>query len=259
ISSVIDDGDHNVTHIIRGEDHVVNTAVQVQLFEALGFDVPAFGHFPLMMGADGKGLSKRLGSLSIEDLRHENISPAALVAYLARLGTATAPSAEDDMKTLIADFDAAAFGRASPRFDHHELASINGKFLHATSFADIREKLAAIDSRADNESFWLAVSGNLERLSDVTYWADVCFGDIEANIAEDDKEFLTKAASLLPDGDYDETTWSSWTKAIKEATDRKGKTLFLPLRKALTGRENGPELRDLLPIIGKDRAASRLG
>ncbi|WP_420547109.1 glutamate--tRNA ligase [Curvivirga sp.] len=258
ISSVVDDGDHDVTHIIRGEDHVVNTAVQVQLFEALGFNVPGFGHYPLMMGADGKGLSKRLGSLSIEDMRKDKMSAQALVAYLARLGTSTAPTGEDDMQALIDTFDAGAYGRASPRYEPHELETINAKFLHQTAFTDIRETLAEIDSRADSEIFWAAVSGNLENLNAVSYWADVCFGEIEPVVADDDKEFLVKASDLLPDGDYDETTWKTWTGAVKDATDRKGKTLFLPLRKALTGKENGPELRDLLPIIGKERAASRL-
>ncbi len=258
ISSVVDDGENDVTHVIRGEDHVVNTAVQVQLFEALDFKVPGFGHYPLMMGADGKGLSKRLGSLSIEDMRKDEFNPQALVAYLTRLGTSTAPSADDDMKALIDSFEAGAYGRASPRYEPEELQNINAKFLHQTPFADIQGKLASIDERADNEMFWAAVSGNLNSINDIKSYVDICFGDIEPIIADEDKEFLATAAGLLPEDDYDETTWKTWTSAVKEATDRKGKGLFLPLRKALTAQENGPELRDLLPIIGKDRAASRL-
>lgn len=259
LSSVVDDGEMLMTHVIRGEDHVANTAVQVQLFQALGYDVPEFAHMPLMMGADGKSLSKRVGSLSLADLREQGVEPLALVAYLSRLGTSIAADGSEKMTDLIAKFDIADYGRASPRYEPEELDMLNAKVIHHTSFADVEGRLAAMGLDRVSEPFWNAIHGNIGKLSDVGHWGNVCFGSIDPDIDVEDADFIKDAAGLLPADPWDETTWDAWIGAVKEATGRKGKGLFMPLRKALTGKPHGPELKDLLPLIGRTRVLSRLG
>lgn len=258
LSSVVDDGELFITHVIRGEDHVANTAVQVQLFEALGYDVPAFAHMPLMMGADGKSLSKRVGSLSLADLREQGVEPLALVAYLSRLGTSIAADGSESMADLIAKYDIADYGRASPRYEPEELDVLNAKVIHHTSFADVKERLSGMGLANADETFWNAIRGNIGRVADAAYWGDVCFGSVGPDIAEEDAEFIATAATLLPEEPWDEDTWGAWINAVKEATGRKGKGLFMPLRKALTGKPHGPELKDLLPLIGRERVLQRM-
>ncbi|MGO1120853.1 glutamate--tRNA ligase [Rhodovibrionaceae bacterium A322] len=258
LSSVVDDIELGITHILRGEDHVANTAVQVQLFEALDGVVPTFAHLPLLTDAQGGGLSKRLGSLSLENLRDDGLEPMALNAYMAHLGTPDAAEVALNLEALVGSFDISRFGRATPKFDPEELRPINARILHAEGYDAAKDWLAA-DGMADfGEDLWDAVHGNLEVRQDARLWYQVVRGEIDPVVADEDREFLTQAAQLLPEGPYDQTTWGSWTKAVKEATGRKGKGLFLPLRLALTGQGAGPELKELLPLLGRDKALTRL-
>ena len=253
LSSVVDDGELGITHVIRGEDHVANTAVQIQLFAALDFAVPAFAHLPLLMGDDGKPLSKRLESLSLTALRDDGIEPRALCLYLGHLGTSLAASGAETMEALVAGFDIASFGRAAPRFDRSELDHLNARVLHHLSFDEVSDRLG-IDG-ADGE-FWNAVRPNLGRLADAADWWRILHGNVRPVVA--DAEFCARAADLLPPEPWDDATFKSWTDAVKEATGARGKALFMPLRQALTGMEHGPELRVLLPMLGRDRALARL-
>ena len=254
LPSAIDDADLGITQVVRGEDHVANTALQVQMFEALDRPVPTFAHLPLLTDLDGGGLSKRLGSLALKDLRADGVEALALSSYLAHLGTSDDIKADDSLQTLVASFDFGHFSRATPKFDPAQLARLNAQVLHATPFADVQNRLGD----GISEGLWLAVRANIEKLDDVQGWADIAGGDIDPLIDTDDAEFLSAAADILPGEPWDVETWGPWTKAVKDASGRKGKGLFMPLRKALTGLEYGPELKEYLPLIGRDRAVKRL-
>ena len=254
LPSAVDDRDMGMSHVIRGEDHVANTALQVQMFEAMGADVPTFAHLPLMTDIEGGGLSKRLGSLALRDLRADGVEPMALASYLAHLGTSDDIKAEDSLQKLIDVFDFSHFSRAAPKFDPAMLSRLNAQVLHATDFDHVADHVP----HGVTEELWNAVRANLERIADVKLWFDIANADIDPVIDADDAAFLAEAVGLLPDGEPDEDTWGTWTKAIKDATGRKGKGLFMPLRKALTGLDHGPELKVYLPLIGRDRAIARL-
>ncbi|CAN5446482.1 glutamate--tRNA ligase [soil metagenome] len=252
-TSVVDDIDLGVTQVIRGEDHVVNTAVQSEIFEALGGPVPQFGHHSLLIGADGKGLSKRLGSLSIGSLRDSGLEAMAVVSHTALLGTSTSIHPCRDYRELLDTFDLGGLSRAPARFDEAELRHLNARLLHMLPYSAVRDRLAEGD-----EAFWLAVRGNLEILGDTRQWWSVVHGEIAPVIGEDDRTFIADAAALLPSEPWDAATWKIWTDAVKAKTGRKGKPLFMPLRLALTGLDHGPELASLLPLIGRERALKRL-
>ncbi|MCZ4280627.1 glutamate--tRNA ligase [Kiloniella laminariae] len=255
LTSCVDDLELEVTHVLRGEDHVSNTAVQVQLFEALGGQVPSFAHISLMVGADGQGLSKRLGSLSLGSLRdEEGIEPMALNSYLARLGTPDPIEVRQSPKELTELFDISRFGRATPRFDPVELGHLNAKVLHGADFATVQSRLPD----GFDEELWDVVRPNLEKLADARSWFDICRGAVKPEILAEDAEFLALAAERLPPAPWHKGTWKELTTVLKDETGRKGKQLFLPLRKALTGQDHGPELADLLPLIGPAHAAARL-
>ena len=251
--SVIDDLDFGVTHIVRGEDHVVNAAVQIEIFEALGGKAPAFGHHSLLTGRDGKGLSKRIGSLSIAAMREEGLEAMAVVSHAALLGTSDSIHPCVGYDELVAGFDLGKLSRAPGRFDETELKALNAKLLHMLPWEAVRERLDF-----GSEPFWLAVRGNIARLDDARNWYDIITGDITPVIAEEDHDFIATAAGLLPQEPWDGSTWKTWTEAVKAATQRRGKTLFMPLRLALTGLDHGPELAALLPLMGKAKAAGRL-
>ncbi len=253
LSSVVDDGELGITHVIRGEDHVANTAVQIQLFAALEFAMPDFAHLPLLLGDDGKPLSKRLESLSLRALRDDGLEPLALCAYLARLGTPMTASGAETMEDLAAGFDIAAFGRAAPRFDRPELDHLNARVLHHLPFEAVEERLGLAGADA---AFWLAVRPNINTLSEAAVWWRILHGDVEPVIV--DAGLCRTAAALLPDEPWDETTFKAWTNKVSKATGAKGKGLFMPLRLALTGMDHGPELRVLLPMLGRRRALARL-
>jgi len=255
LPSVVDDAEMNISHVIRGEDHVTNTAAQIQLFQALGAAPPNFAHLPLLTGADGQGLSKRLGSLSLGDLRRQGLEAMALNSLLAGLGSSNTIGAVTDLAGLVHTFDISHFGRSTPKFDPEELVRLNAKLLHEMPLSAVAERLKDWSIDAD-EAFWLAVRGNLELLSDAEAWWTICRRSLSPVI--EDADFAQQAAGLLPEEPWDADTWKSWTQAVQAATGRKGKTLFHPLRLALTGREDGPELKTLLPLIGRQRAQARL-
>src|SRR5258708_690290 len=256
LASVVDDRELAVSHVIRGEDHVDNTAVHIQLFEALGAPVPTFAHLPLIADAEGGKLSKRIGSLGVAELREGGIEPMALNSLLAHLGTSDAIEPYASLDDLARHFDLAHFSRSTPRFDLHELDQLNHRLIQTLPFAAVAERLQALGPDAD-ERFWQAVRPNLTRIGEAASWWQVCHGEVEPAI--EDASFAETARSLLPPEPWDEATWGHWTERVKTATQRKGKALFLPLRLALTGRDHGPELRNLLPLIGRARAEARLG
>jgi glutamyl-tRNA synthetase len=257
LSSIVDDIELGITHVIRGEDHVANTAVQIQLWQALNGPVPTFAHLPLLSDATGAALSKRLGSISISSLRDdEGIEPMAINSLLAKLGTSDAIEARLSLAELVAEFDMAKVARGAPKFDPDELKRLNARVLHATSFEAVASRLAAKGFAGVDEVFWNAVRPNLSRLDDIAEWWHVAREPIEPVI--EDASFTAAAADLLPAEPWDDTTWGAWTQAVKSATGRKGKALFMPLRQALTGRDHGPELKNLLPLIGRERAGARL-
>jgi glutamyl-tRNA synthetase len=253
---VADDADTGVTHIIRGEDHVTNTAVQLQIFEALGAAAPVFAHHNLLVGAQGEALSKRLGSLSIKGLREEGFEPLAVMTHASLIGTSEALAPKDSLEALAGLFDFAKVSRAPARFDPEELKGLNAKLLHTMPFAAAEERLRARGIEG-GEAFWLAVRANLEVFADADRWWAVVRGPLQPMI--EDSGFCGKALALLPPEPWDLTTWAKWTEAVKQATGAKGRALFHPLRLALTGLDRGPELKELLPLIGHARAAARLG
>lgn len=255
LPSVADDVDFNVSHVIRGEDHVTNTAVQIEIFEALGAAVPAFAHFPLLVGAGGEALSKRIGSLSLQEIRADEIEPLALACYLAKTGTSDSIELRSSLDALVQEFDFAKIGRAPAHFDPAELNGLNAKLLHSLPYADVRERLDALGIPV-SEAFWEAVKANLTHLSDAKDLWTLVAGPVTPVI--EDAALVANAAELLPAEPWDETTWSAWTKAVSDSTGAKGRALFHPLRLALTGRDSGPEMKKLLPLIGRTRALARL-
>jgi len=255
LPSVVDDIDFKITHIVRGEDHVTNSGVQIEIFEALGGDVPAFGHFPLLVGADGGALSKRLGSLGVGELAAEGYEPMAVLSHLAKIGTSDPVEARLSIDQLAEEFAFEKIGRAPARFDPEELKRVNASVVHQLDYAAVKERLSALGADK-GDAFWLAVRANLALLPEVKEYAQIIDGPITPVIA--DAGFAAAAADLLPTGDYDATTWQAFTNAVKEKTGAKGKALFMPLRQALTGMDHGPEMAALFPLIGEERARKRL-
>jgi glutamyl-tRNA synthetase len=255
LPSVADDADFAVSHIIRGEDHVTNTAAQIEIFQALGASVPHFAHFPLLVGAGGEALSKRLGSLSLRSLREDGVEPLALDCYLAKTGTSDPVEVRPSVDALAQEFAFDKIGRAPAHFVPEELQALNAKLLHALPFEAVEARLAA-QGIGGGRAFWETARPNLARLSDAAALWQLVVGPVEPAIA--DPGFAAEAARLLPPEPWDETVWSTWTAAIAAATGAKGRALFQPLRLALTGREHGPELKKLLPLIGRARAVARL-
>ncbi len=256
--SIVDDVDFGVTHVIRGEDHVTNTAVQIQIWKAVtDKPAPQFAHFPLLVSATGVEMSKRLGTLSISSMRDEmGIEPMAINALLAKLGTSDPVAPRLTLDELAAEFDLSKISRATAKFDLEELKSLNAKILHMTPFNAIASRLKAMGFEAADETFWNAVRANLAKLEDARDWWNVAHGPIAPVIG--DADFIREAETALPAAPWDRNTWTQWTEAVKVKTGRKGKDLFMPLRLALTGVDHGPEMRDLLPLIGRERADARL-
>jgi len=252
LPSCVDDVDLEITHVMRGEDHVTNTGVQIEIFKALGGTAPQFAHHSLLVGADGQGLSKRLGSLSIEVMREDGLEPGAITSLLAKLGTADPVVPVLSLAELAQGFDFDRVGRAPARFDSAELEALNAKLLHETPYGDVADRLSALGV---SETVWNVARGNVTRLADAGLWRDVIEGEIDPVI--EDAALLEKAAELLPE-QIDENSWSVLTEALKEQTGAKGKKLFMPLRLALTGQARGPEMAALLPLIGAEKARARL-
>jgi glutamyl-tRNA synthetase len=257
LPSVVDDIDFGVTHVIRGEDHVTNTAVQIQIFEALAGATPSFGHHNLLTDAGGGGLSKRSGALSIGALRAKGIESLAVAALAVLVGSAEAVRPVASLDELAALIDLSQVSHGAARFDEAELEALSARTLHRLPHAAVADRLAGLGVAGPNaEALWLAVRGNLSRLDDAAIWRQVAEGDV-APIVED-ADYLSLAASCAPEGPWDQSTWGAWTTRLKEVTGRKGRALFHPLRLALTGQEAGPELAVLLPLIGRAKALARL-
>lgn len=256
--SVVDDIDDKTTHIIRGEDHVTNTAVQIQIWQAITkTPAPVFAHFPLIVSASGIEMSKRLGTLSIASMRNEMmIEPMAINALLAKLGTSDAIAPRLTLDELAQEFDLGKISHSTPKFDLEELKALNAKILHLTPFASVRDRLAKMGLGAVDESFWNFARANIVTLEDVRQWWQVTQGPITPIVQ--DAGFLSEAALALPPAPWDDQTWAAWTDAIKAKTGRKGKDLFMPLRLALTTFGHGPEMKFLLPRIGEKRARALL-
>ncbi|HEX2582168.1 MAG TPA: glutamate--tRNA ligase [Dongiaceae bacterium] len=256
LPSVIDDSDFGVTHVIRGNDHVTNTATQIQIFAALGASIPKFGHLPLVVDASGEGLSKRLGSLSIGDLRAEGWEPLAIAAYLAQLGSGRAPEPVAALAALGPVQDLTRFGKGSPRFDARELAQLNAAVLHRMDFSAFAARLSALGLAPVSEALWHAARPNLVKIIDIQEWQRICEQVIAPCVTDD--AYLKTAQQLLPPPPWTTETWPVWTARLKERTGRKGKDLFLPLRLALTGQDHGPEMKHLLPLLSAEKVARRL-
>ena len=254
LPSVIDDIAMGVTHVLRGEDHVSNTATQIQMFAALGAPLPRFAHEALLTGSEGK-LSKRLGSLGVAHFRDIGLEPMAILSLLARLGSSMPIEPFADPQPLIDSFDFAHFGRAPARFDEAELASLNQKIVHLLPYGAVAARLP----QGMDEAAWEAIRPNLETVAGAAEWWRIVTGPIDAPPpAEEDRDFLVLAHAVLSESDFDAAIWRSLTDRLKTQTGRKGKTLFLPLRRALTGLDHGPDMGQLLPLIGKDEALARL-
>ncbi len=256
LPSAVDDIDMGITHVLRGEDHVSNTAIQTQLFTALGAECPTFGHMPLLTDISGEGLSKRLGSLGVESIREDGFEAMALNGVLAHMGTSDAMVAHKDIDELAKSFDIGAYGRATPKFDPDQLKHLNASLLHSLSFGEAKPRLDELGLPQADTAFWDAVHPNLEKLTDAKDWYAIVHGKVMPVI--EDADFAAKAAELLPTGDWDSGTWKAWTKAVKDETGAKGRGLFMPLRQALTGLDHGPELGVLLPLIGPEKTKARL-
>lgn len=255
LPSVVDDAETGVTHIIRGEDHVTNTAVHIQIFEALGAGLPAFGHHNLLTTASGEGLSKRLGHLSLRGLREAGVEPLAVASLAVLTGSSDAVRPVASLDELAGLLDLAHISRTPAKFDEQELETLSARTLHQLPYGAVRTRLDALEADL-GEPFWLAVRGNLAKLDEARDWARVVAGPVAPAIA--DAAFAARAAELLPQEPFDATTWKSWTQAVAQATGAKGKALFMPLRQALTGLDHGPELAALLPLIGREKASGRL-
>ena len=255
LPSVVDDIDFAISHVIRGEDHVTNTAPQIEIFEALGAPVPAFAHYPLFILPGGEVLSKRLGSLSLRAIRADGIEALALASYLAKIGTSDAIEPRTSLDALAADFALEKIARAPAHFDVAELVVLNGKLLHLLPHDAVAGRLAALGV-SGGASFWETVRPNLTKLEDAALWWRVVNGPVMPVI--EDEKVTAVAAALLPNEPWDENTWSALTKPVAEATGAKGRALFHPLRLALTGRGDGPELKKLLPLIGRAKCLARL-
>lgn len=259
--SVVDDIDAKITHVIRGEDHVTNSGAQIEIFLALGANPPEMAHMPLLIGADGQGLSKRLGSLSAQELRNSGFEPMAILSLLAKLGTSDPVEARDSLQQLAMEFSFSKMGRAPARFDENELNGLNAHVVHAMDFATVQPRLAklAYGDQATPE-FWDAIRKNLVTVPDAALWLAVVYGGglTGPELSDEDRAFIGEAVSVFPEGEVTLDTWKTWGEAVKAKTGRKGKQLFQPLRRVLTDQEHGPEMDRMLVLIGADKARSRL-
>jgi glutamyl-tRNA synthetase len=253
LPSVVDDIEMGVTQVVRGEDHVTNTGLQLQMFAALGAPPPGFAHEALLVGSEGK-LAKRLGSLGVAAMQEAAIEPLTLIAKLARIGTSLPVEAVPEMAPLIDSFDFATFGRAPARFDMAELESLNARIVHALPFEAVRSRLPEGMAEAD----WAAIRPNLGHVAEAADWWEILHGHVEQAASEEDRIFLGQAAEAAAAIDWGDSPWPQLTQRLKESSGRSGKALFHPLRRALTGRDSGPEMAALLPLIGRDEALSRL-
>ncbi len=249
LASVVDDTEMGMTTVVRGSDHITNTATQIQIMQALGGTVPSFAHHSLLTGPQGEALSKRLGTLALRDLRAQGIAPLAILSLMARLGSSDPVELRANVREIVDNFDVSKFGSAPTKFDAEDLGPLTARYLATLDVADVADTLA--DVPADKrDAFWHAIKGNIATLDDVAGWWSFFQNGPDAPLVEDeDKDFIAQAFDMLGAPPYADDTWSTWTAAVKEATGRKGKTLFMPLRKAVTGMQRGPEMAEVMPLL----------
>ena len=251
LASVVDDTEMGVTHVVRGSDHVTNTATQIQIIEALGGQVPSFAHHSLLTGPQGEALSKRLGVLALRDLREQGVEPMALLSHMARLGSSDPVELRGSMKELIEGFDINRFGAAPTKFDEQDLFPLTHKLLGTLPVSAVAADLSSVGVPADlAEKFWDVVRENVDTRAEIAdWWALFRDGAAAPIVAEEDRDFVAQAFAMLPSFPYSDATWGEWTAAVKEATGRKGRGLFMPLRHAVTGRKRGPEMADVMALM----------
>ena len=250
IASVVDDTDMGVTNVVRGSDHVTNTATQIQIMKALGMTPPSFAHHSLLTGPQGEALSKRLGTLALRDLREQGVQPMALLSMMARLGSSDPMELRSEMSELIDGFEVSSFGTAPTKFDVADLFPLTANVLQAKPLADVADQIADLGVPADlAETFWTVTRDNITTLKDLAAWWTLFSEGADPVIDDEDAEFVAQAMAMLPEGPFDDTTWKTWTGAVKEATGRKGKGLFMPLRKALTGQSYGPDMSATMTLL----------
>ncbi|WP_425091852.1 glutamate--tRNA ligase [Tropicimonas sp. S265A] len=250
LASVVDDTDMGVTDVVRGSDHVTNTATQIQIMAALGHGHPNFAHHSLLTGPQGEALSKRLGTLALRDLRENGIQPMALLSLMARLGSSQPVELASSLDDLIAGFDLGTFGSAPTKFDENDLYPLTARHLQTLPFAAVADDIAALGVPADiAERFWEVMRANITTKHELAEWWALCRDGATPQIADEDRAFVVQAFEALPPLPYGPETWGTWTTAMKEATGRKGRALFMPLRLAVTGRKRGPEMADLMPLL----------
>ncbi len=250
LASAVDDIDMGVTHIVRGADHVTNTATQIQLMQALGGTPPAFAHHSLLSGAKGEELCKRLGTMSLRDFRAQGVEPLALLSLMARLGSSKPVELAASMQDLIVGFDLSTFGTSPTKFDPEDLLPLTRHHVQGLPFSAVKAQIAVLgvpDEMA--EAFWAVAKGNITTRGELAEWWALFHDGAEPLVDEADRDFVRQALAMLPPRPWNEATWGEWTAAVKAATGRKGRALFMPLRKALTGREHGPEMAELLPLL----------
>ncbi len=250
MASVVDDVDMRITHVVRGSDHVTNTATQIQMIQAIGGTVPTFAHHSLLTGPQGEALSKRLGTLSLRDLRDAGVEPEALISLMARLGANLPVELRMSLDDVAEGFELTQFGSAPTKFDEQDLYPLTARFLHAQSFQAMASDIATVGVPTElAERFWDVTRENITIRKDLAQWWEMFQNGANPVIDDEDRDFVAQALTLLPDGPFDGDTWKTWTTAVKDATGRKGKNLFMPLRKALTGQAHGPDMSALLPLL----------
>lgn len=250
LASVVDDVDMGVTHVVRGSDHITNTATQIQMIQAIGGDVPSFAHHSLLTGPQGEGLSKRLGTLALRDLREQGVEPAALLSLLARLGSSQPVELRSNLDDIAEGFDISQFGSAPTKFDVSDLFPLTHKYLQDLDLAAVSDDIAALGVPAElADQFWNVTRENITTRGDMASWWDLMSNGVDPVIDDEDRDFVEQAMALLPDAPFNAETWKTWTAEVKEATGRKGKGLFMPLRKALTGQSHGPDMSALMPLL----------
>ncbi|ETX15211.1 glutamyl-tRNA synthetase [Roseivivax halodurans JCM 10272] len=255
LASVVDDTDMGVTHVVRGSDHVTNTATQIQIMAALGHGHPSFAHHSLLTGPGGEGLSKRLGSLALKDLRENGVEPAALLSLMARLGSSQPVELRASLDEIADGFDPAQFGSAPTKFDVNDLYPLTARYLHALPYEAVEGEIRALGVPDDKAPlFWQVARDNITTRNDLGPWWQMFSEGAEPKIDDEDRAFVAEAMTLLPEPPYTADTWSEWTSAVKEQTGRKGKGLFMPLRRAVTGMDRGPEMADVMPLMQVVRA-----
>ena len=245
-----------ISHVIRGEDHVSNTGTQIEILEALGGKVPLFGHHNLLTGAEGEGLSKRLGSLSLGELRSQGYEAMAVAIMAVLTGTSMPLEPYESLAAIAQKLDFSMISHGPARFDPAELDALNARILHAMSFETARPRLAGLG--LDDEPMWLVLRENLNRFDEIAELAKLVNGPVAPQVSLEDRAFIDLARELLPVEPWGAETWSNWTSGLKEKSGRKGKMLFMPLRLALTGRHDGPDLKSLLPLLGRKACLDRL-